>query len=169
MGSMWQDFRFAIRMLAKNPGFTAVAVLSLALGIGANSAIFSVLNATLLRLRPYPKDPDRAFMMILLDMKNGDLGGPQTLINYLYWRDHNQVFEHLAAGKPGSFIFTGGEKPERITGQYGSANFFSSIGVQAVLGRTFLPEENQPRSGRVCVLSGSRWEHRFRSGPILIG
>ena len=140
METLWQDLRFGIRMLRMSPGFTAVAVLSLALGIGANSAIFSVLNATLLRLRPYPKDPDRAFMMILLDMKNGDLGGPQTLINYLYWRDHNQVFEHLAAGKPGSFIFTGGEKPERITGQYVSANFFSSIGVQAVLGRTFYPK-----------------------------
>ncbi len=166
---MFQDLRFGIRMLTRNPGFALVAVLSLALGIGANTAIFSVLNATLHRLRPYPKDPDRVFMMILIDMKEGDLGGPQTLTNYLYWRDHNQVFEHLAAIKPGSFILTGGEKPERISGGYVSANFFSSIGVQAVLGRTFLPEENQPGSEHVCVLSDGLWKRRFSSDPNLIG
>ncbi|PYV87220.1 MAG: hypothetical protein DMG05_18040, partial [Acidobacteria bacterium] len=165
---MLNDLRFAIRMLAKNPGFTAVAVLSLALGIGANSAIFSVLSATLLRERPYPKDPDRVFNMMVFDLKKTSWE-PQTLTNYLYWKDHNQVFEHLAAWKQGSFIFTGREKSERVTGAYVSANFFSAFGAQAVLGRIFLPEENQPGNEYVCVLSDGLWKRRFGSDTNLIG
>jgi len=168
LDELWQDVRYGLRMLRKNPGFTAVAVLSLALGIGANTAIFSVLNATLYRLRPYPKDPEKVFMMVLVDMKEG-LGAPSTLANYLFWRDHNQVFEHLAAWKPESFILTSGEKPERITGAYVSANYFSSIGLQAVLGRTFLSEENEPGRERVCVLSYGLWQRRLGSDRSAIG
>ncbi|PYV87219.1 MAG: hypothetical protein DMG05_18035 [Acidobacteria bacterium] len=131
-------------------------------------SIFSVLSATLLRERPYPKDPDRVFWMILIDLKKGMLA-PQILSNYLYWRDHNQVFEHLAAWRPGTFILMGGEKPERITGAYVSANYFWSVGVQAVLGRTFLPEENHPGSEPVCVLSNGLWKRRFGSDPNIMG
>jgi len=168
LDELWQDVRYGLRMLRKNPGFTAVAVLSLALGIGANTAIFSVLNATLYRLRPYPKDPEKVFMMVLVDMKEG-LGAPSTLANYLFWRNRNQVFEQLAAWKPESFILAGGEKTERITGAYVSANYFSSIGLRAVLGRTFLPEENEPGRERVCVLSYGLWQRRLGSDRSAIG
>ena len=144
---MLNDLRFGIRMLKKNPGFTAVGVLSLALGIGANSAIFSVLSATLLRERPYPKDPDRVFMMMVFELKKASWE-PQTLTNYLYWKDHNQVFEHLAAWKQGSF--TSEQKPERITGQYVSANFFASIGLQ-------------PGSEHACVITDGLWQRRIRN------
>src|SRR3989442_710104 len=154
METLIQDVRYGVRMLIKNPGFTLVAVLSLALGIGANSAIFSVLNATLLRQRTYPKDPDRVHMLLVMDMnakKKLYWGSPQTLSNYLYWRNHNQVFEQLAAHVEENFNLMGGERPVHIPGEYVSANFFPLMGVQAMLGRTFLAEENQSKSANVVV------------------
>lgn len=169
METLGHDLRFAIRTLRKSPGFTAVAVLSLALGIGANSAIFSIVNATLFRLQPYPKDPHRVFLMLVMDFRKASFGSPGSLTNYLYWRDQNQVFEQLAAYRVGTFNLTGIEKPEDIAGLYVSSNFFSSMGVQAVLGRTFLPEENRAGKEHVVLLSDGLWKRRFGADPNLIG
>src|SRR2546423_11422106 len=157
-------------MLIKNPGFTVVAVLSLAFGIGANSAIFSVLDATLLRKRPYPKDSERIYRVLVMDMKNRlYFGGPLTLTNYFYWRDQNQVFDQLAAHVHGNFNVIGGGKPESFSGEYVSANFFFLMGVQAARGRTFLLEENRPDRAQVVVLSHGLWKRCFGADPRVIG
>src|SRR5687767_11983660 len=120
METLWQDLRYALRLLFKNPGFTAVAVLTLALGIGANTAIFSVINTVLLRPLPY-KDPDRLVMVWEDDTKGGYPRDTPAVANYVDWRDQNQVFESMAAMADQSFNLTGVGEPERIEGRRVSA------------------------------------------------
>ncbi len=116
MADLWQDLRYALRMLVKNPGFTAVAIIALALGIGANSAIFSVVNTVLLRRLPY-KDADRLVMVWEDATKHGYPRDTPAVANYIDWRDQNQVFESMAAIADESFNLTGAGEPERIEGR----------------------------------------------------
>lgn len=165
---LWQDFSFGLRMLAKNPGFTSVAVLALALGIGANSAIFSVVNTVLLRPLPY-QDPDRIVMVWEDGSSHGFPINVTSAANYIDWRDQNQVFEGMAVIGRASFNLTGAGEPERIDGRRVSANLFPLLGVDAELGRTFLPEEDSPGASRVVILSHRLWQRRFGARPDIIG
>ncbi|MBA3714399.1 MAG: ABC transporter permease [Pyrinomonadaceae bacterium] len=168
LGDFWQDLHYGLRMLAKNPGFTIVAVVALALGIGANSAIFSVVNTVLLRPLPY-KDPDRLMMVWEDDAKGGFPRDTPAAANYIDWRDQNQVFEGMAAIANESFNMTGAGEPERIDGRRVSANLFSLLGVEPLMGRAFTPEEDQPGSNRVVIMSHGLWQLRFGSETKIIG
>ena len=166
--TLWQDVRFGVRMLLKNPGFTIIAVIALALGIGANSAIFSVVNTVLLRPLPF-KEPDRLVMVWEDATKHGYPRDTPAPANYVDWRDQNQVFEGMAAIADRSFNLTGIGEPERIDGWRVSASLFPLLGVEPQLGRSFLPEEDQAGGGRVVIMSQGLWQRRFGSDPTIIG
>ncbi len=159
MDSLLQDLRYATRTLLKSPGFTIVAVLTLALGIGANSAIFSVVNAVLLRPLPYA-EPDR-----LVAASPGLMLG-----EYLLARTEPQSFQQVALYRPDVGLnLSHGGNPERLTGAYASTNLFATLGVQPLLGRTPVPGEDQPGQAQVVVLSHGLWQQRFGADPGVIG
>lgn len=168
METLWQDVRFGVRTLVKNPGFTAVAVIALALGIGANSAIFSVVNTVLLRPLPY-QDPERLVMIWEKGAADVFPINSVSAANFLDWRDQNQVFEGMAIINHASFNLTGVGEPERINGRRVSANLFRLLGVEPQLGRAFLPEEDAPGAGQVVILSHGLWQRRFGSDPGITG
>ncbi|MCI0404243.1 MAG: ABC transporter permease [Acidobacteria bacterium] len=168
METLWQDVRYGVRQLARSPGFTAIAVLTLALGIGANTAIFSVVNAVLLRPLPHP-EPER-LTMVWLD--NRDEGWPEDLTSYptyLDWRSQNRSFEDMAAFTPSEASLSGDGEPERVRSAVVSANYFSVLRVQPARGRIFRPEEEVPGAGRVVVLSAGLWQRRFAGSPDIVG
>ncbi|HEX8423880.1 MAG TPA: ABC transporter permease, partial [Pyrinomonadaceae bacterium] len=168
MGDLWQDLRYGLRMMWKNPGFTVVAVIALALGIGANSAIFSVVNTVLLRPLPY-KDPERLVMVWEDDTKGGYPRNTPAAANYVDWRDQNGVFEGMAAIADQNFNLTGTGEPEKIEGRRVSANLFPMLGVEPQAGRAFLAEEDQPGRNRVVVISYGLWQRRFGADAKIIG
>src|SRR5215510_296714 len=165
---VWQDLRYGARTLRKNPGFTAVAVVALALGIGANSAIFSVISALLLRPLPF-KDPEKLVQVWETDVKRGDNKMTASYPNFADWRDQNHVFEQIAAYSGGGFILTGTADPERIQGAIVSPSFFPMLGVKPMVGRVFLPEEDHPNKVFSAVISERLWRRRFNSDPHIIG
>ncbi|HWP43183.1 MAG TPA: ABC transporter permease, partial [Blastocatellia bacterium] len=155
-GEMIQDIRFGVRMLLKHKGFTAVAVLTLALGIGANTTIFSVVNSVMLRPLPFP-EPER---LIRLWESNPGRGWPEfsaSALNFEDWRKEQAVFEQMAAYEFTSFNLTGSGEPERLAALSVTANLFSTLGVVPEHGRSFLPEEQQPGRNRVVILSDGLW------------
>jgi predicted permease len=163
---MFQDMRFGLRMLLKHPGFTLIAVLTLALGIGANTAIFSVVNAVIIRPLPYP-EPDR---LVILD--EVPPGGGQFAIapgNFVDWRDQNGSFVGMAAFQRMSLNLTGHGEAELLPGLRLSANSFALLGIKPALGRDFLPEEDQTGYNRVVILSYGLWRRRFGREPDLVG
>ena len=169
MDTLWQDLRFGVRMLVKNPGFTAVAVLTLALGIGANATIFSIVNAVLLQPLPY-RDADKLVMVWETSTQSPDDIGIVSAPNYLDWERQNDVFERMAffdsAGR--GYNLSGGTEPEQVSGVRVSASFFSVLGITPALGRTFLPEEETPGKDHVVVLSDSLWRRRYGADPNVI-
>jgi predicted permease len=167
---LWQDLRYGARMLGKNPGFTAIAVLALALGIGANTAIFSVVNALLLRPLPY-YDPQRLVWVTedFWSREGGWAGEYAGAIDYILWQAESKSFDHLAAFYPGDIYLTGRGEPERLDSVWATANLFPALGVAPQLGRTFTPEEDRPGSAPVAVLSHSFWQRRFGGDPAVIG
>jgi predicted permease len=167
-GDILQDLRYGLRTLRKHPGFTAVAVVALALGIGANTAIFSVVNTVLLRPLPY-KDPDRLVMVWEDATKSGYPRDTPSAANYIDWREQNRVFEGMAAVADQSFNLTGAGDPERLDGKRASANLFGLLGVEPLLGRGFLPEDDRPGAGRVVVLSHGLWQRRFGADAKVVG
>ena len=168
LGDLSQDLRYGLRMLLKNPGFTIVAIIALALGIGANTAIFSVVNTVLLRPLPY-KDPDRLVMVWEDNSKQGFPRDTPAAAYYIDWRNQNHVFEGMAAMVELSFNLTGAGDPERIDGQRVSANLFSLLGVEPQLGRAFLPEEDRPGANHVVIISHGLWQRQFGADPAIIG
>ena len=165
---MYNDLRYAIRMLLKNPGFTAVAVLTLALGIGANAAIFSVVNAVLLEPLPY-RDSTR-LVTLWQSAKVKELEQfSLTHAHFVAYRNNNRCFEKLAAFADSNFNFTGTGEPERLLGANVTLDFFDVLGQQPILGRTFLPEEDTPGKNLVCVLSYRLWQRRFGGYPNIVG
>ena len=162
------DLRFAFRQLLKNPGFTAVAVLTLALGIGANSAIFSVVNAILLRPLPY-KNPDRLVWVWENNLSKNIPINPASPANLMDWRNESRVFESLSAWDGQSFNLTGEGEPERILGAKVFANFSEVLGVQPVLGRTFLIEEDRVGANPVALISYGLWHRRFGGDTNILG
>jgi len=168
MNTLLQDLRYGIRMLIKNPGFALVAVIALGLGIGANAAIFSVVNTVLLRPVPY-EDPDR--LMVLTENQRPKF--PEFSIapgNFIDWQKQNTVFERLVAINSAAFILVGeGAEPERLRGARVSAGLFEMLGVNPVHGRTFLEEEDQPGRENVVILSSGLWKRRFAADSNVIG
>ncbi|HXJ04532.1 MAG TPA: ABC transporter permease [Candidatus Acidoferrum sp.] len=166
--SLWQDVSCGLRMLRKNAGFAMVAVLTLALGIGANTAIFSVIHAVLLSPLPYDH-PER---ITLVRESNPGKGFPQFSVsppNYMDWKRNAGVFEQMASISRGQFSYTGGAEPERLVGAQVAASFFSVLGAQPALGRTFLPEDDVVGKASVVVLSYGLWAQHFGSDPQVIG
>jgi predicted permease len=167
MNSIFSDIRYAIRNLLKHPGFNAVAVITLALGIGANSAIFSAINALLLKPLPIPNQ-DRVVAIWDKNPSRGFEHNEVAFANYLDWRAQSNSFEQLALERWWSTNLTGGDTPERTQGFLVSANFFDVVGVKPVKGRNFLEEENQPGKDGVAIIAHSLWQRRFGSDPAII-
>lgn len=167
MNSLLQDLRFGLRMMVRNPVFTAIAVVTLALGIGANTAIFSVVDAVLLRPLPYPQ-PDR--LVFLWSTFEGIPNGGSALPDYHEWRDRSKVFDGLAGYYYGDFNLSADNvEPERIQGAYVTANFFQVLQVSPALGRLFTPEEEEFGKHRVVLLSDKLWQRRFSGNTNVIG
>ena len=160
MGPLWQDIRYGIRMLAKSPSVSVVATIALALGIGANTAIFSVVNAVLLRPLPFPNS-DALMSVFETDAVRGNI--TYSYPNFFDLRDQNHVFEHVAAFHDSDFILTNRGEPVRLEGGVVTADLFSVLGTAPMLGRTFAPEEDKPNTTRVVVLSERLFAGRFNS------
>ena len=168
MSSFWQDLRYGIRILARSPGFTAVAVLTLALGIGASTAIFSFINGVLLRPLPF-KDPDR-LVFVGGKSQRQETGFLQiSFPSYLDIREQNEVFEDLAAIWTETWTLTGKGDPSPVKGLRVTPNFFNVAGVQPLLGRVFLPEEGKKGHDQVVLLSHRLWQSRYGADLKLIG
>ena len=166
METLLQDLRYSLRLLARKPGFAVVAVLTLALGIGANTAVFSVVNAVLLRSLPYAA-PDR--LMVVSEAIDKE-PRPVSYPNFLDYRAGNEAFEDIAAHFPTVLTYTAAERAERIPSEVVSDNYFSLLGVAPIRGRAFLPEENgPPGSGPVVILSYGCWQNRFGADPAILG
>jgi len=165
MGTIWQDIRYGLRMLGRNPGFTAVVVLILAVAIGANTAVFSVINAVLLRPLPY-KDSHR-LVTLWKQTKWGERNPSHQ--DFIFWRGQNQVFELLAGYGRQRFYVTGIDRPHEVWTYGVSCDLFPLLGAEPFLGRRFLPEEEQPGNERVVILSHAFWRDHFGGNPEAIG
>jgi putative ABC transport system permease protein len=171
METLLQDLRYSLRVLLKSPGFAAIAVIVLALGIGANSAIFSVVNAVLLRPLPY-QDPGKLVQVWHVPPPKSFPGMTQFAVsaaNYLDWRDQNHVFEQLAIYSYANLNLSGRGQPESLTSGVVSPNFFSVLQVQPLLGRAFAPGEDQQGRANTVVLSHAFWREHFGSDPHIVG
>jgi putative ABC transport system permease protein len=171
METLLDDLRFGFRMLRKAPGFTMVAVVVLALGIGANTAIFSVVNAVLLRPLPF-QDSDRLVQVWHVPPPKSFPGMTRFSVspaNYLDWEKQSHAFESMAIYGYSNYSLAGSGDPESVTGISVSPEFFSILRIHPILGRVFLPEENQTGRGRVAVLSQSFWQTHFASDPDIVG
>jgi putative ABC transport system permease protein len=166
MEALWQDLKYGTRMLAKSPGFTLIAVIALALGIGANTDIFSVVNAVLLRALPY-RDADKLVVVWEKSRKNDhNVVNPA---NFMDWSEQNNVFTEMAAIVDRNAVMLGDGDPEEIPSQFATTNLFSMLGVEAILGRTFTADDGKPDQPRVVVLSYGLWQRRFGGDPQIIG
>src|SRR5215472_13532884 len=164
-----QDLRHALRMLRKNPGFTAVAVLALALGIGANTAVFSVMYGVLLRPLPYP-EPDRLVWVSPASLHTGQVfGGAISPPDFIDYRARTTVFEHLAAYTPIDNIVAGNGHADRVPSAAVSAGFFEVLGIKPALGRTILPGDEQVKQPEIVIVSYGLWQSRFGGDPQVIG
>lgn len=170
MQTFWQDLRYGVRMLLKKPGFTLVAIITLALGIGANTTIFSVINSLLLKPIPFP-EADRLALVWQSQANDPKDRNIVSAPNFWDWQRQNDVFEKMAildsAGK--GYNLSGGGEPERVSGVRISAGFFDVLGVKPRLGRAFVPEEEQPGKHQVVILSDGLWRSRYNSDPAIIG
>ena len=168
MQTLLQDIRFGLRMLLKSPSISIVATIALALGIGANTAIFSVVNAVLLRPLPFP-DPDSLVAIYETDTQRGQQRGSHSYPNFFDLRAQNTVFERVACYHSADYIMTGRGEPARLQGSVVTADLFPLLGVAPVLGRTFHPDEDKPsQSGRVVMLSHDLFQKRFNGDPNII-
>src|SRR6188508_3352920 len=164
--SVLHDLRYSIRVLRNSPAFSAVAIATIALAIGANTAMFSFVHGILLSPLPYP-DANR----IVRVLERLPSGGPNSIstLNYLDWASQNAVFEYMAAEAGWRATLTGGDEPVVIRGARVSAHYFDIFGVKPAVGRTFLPGEDEPGKDRVVLLSHALWESRFGSDPAMLG
>jgi predicted permease len=164
-----QDLRYGVRMLRKSLGFAAIAIVTLALGIGANTAIFSYVNAWLIKPLPFPQ-ADRLMVLLSHDTKKGwTSNGVTSSADYFDYEKQNSSFEQLVPWTSWYFNLTGDGPPDRVLGGLVGWNFFQTLGAQPLLGRTFLPQESQPASSHVAIISRGLWESRFAADPRIIG
>src|SRR5215216_2957189 len=168
MDSIIKDIRFAVRGLLKRPAFAAIAVLTLALGIGANTAIFSVVNAVLLRPLPI-KDPDGVMTFWHSAPEKGLSHLDLNDAMFAYYRDRTRTFESMAAYEGGEFALTGGGEPEVVSGAIVTFNYFNVLGREPLHGRVFTPQEDTPGNNHVALLSYALWQRRFGGNPNIVG
>ena len=171
MHNIWQDLKYGFRVLRKNPGFAAGAIVVLALGIGANTAIFSVVNAVLLRPLPY-RDPGRIAMIYHVPPQKSFPGAKIFAVspaNYLDWQAQSSVFDAMSTFHPTTMTVTGKDQPEAASGMVVSSGFFQVLGTTPIMGRTFTPEEDTDGHGNVVVLSYPFWQSHFGADPKVIG
>lgn len=168
MNTLIRDLRYGLRMLSKNPGATLVAVIALAFGIGANSAIFSVVNAVLLRPLRY-KDPERLVVIWETKLSKGILQERVSPPDYRDWLEQSRAFDQIGALRSQPSVLTGGALPERVETALISPGVFDLLGVKAAQGRAFLPDESQPGHNRVAVLSHGLWQRRFGGDSSVLG
>ena len=167
MESLRSDIKYALRNLLKRPAFTLIAVATLALGIGANSVIFSAINALLLKPLPFP-ELDRVVAIWDKLPSRGVMHNEVTVANYLDWKSQNQSFEELSLYRWWSANLTGNDSPERIQGFLVTANFFDAMGMKPIMGRNFSAEENQPGKDSVAIIAHSLWQRRFGGDPNIV-
>src|SRR5262245_22909037 len=166
MSTLWNELRYAARVLRKAPGFSIAAVLLLAIGIGATSAMFALVDAVLVRPLPFA-DPARLF--VLWEAPPASLRNAVSPLNFLDWSEQNRSFSEMTAISGGRRTLTGaGGEPEQISGQTVSTTFFDVFGIRPLLGRTFNPDDNRPGAS-VVVLSERFWQRRFGRDPGLVG
>ncbi len=166
MNTLLQDIRYALRMLAKSPGFMAIAILTLALGIGANTALFSVVNGVLLNPLPYPA-PER--LMALYSRTTQFSRSSISYPNFLDWQRDTRTFSQLAAYRSDNFSLTGAGEPERVRTEMVSAEFFPVLGVQPLIGRTFTAQDDHAGAAPVVLLSEGLWRRKFGASPKMLG
>lgn len=166
MTTLWQDLRYAIRMLLKSPGFAAIAVLTLALGISANTALFSIVNGVLLNPLPYPHSQQ---LVAVYGNTRGFNQGPVAYLNFLDWQRNTQTLSSMAIYRNQDYNLTGTSEGERLSGYMISADFFSTLGVKPILGRTFRSDDDQVGAAPVVILGGGLWKRKFGSSPAIIG
>ena len=166
MNTLFQDLRYGLRMLAKNPGFTVVAVLTLALGIGANTAMFSVVNGVLLAPLPFPQ-PDQ--LISLHASKPNFERGSISYPNFFDWQKDNRSFSSMAVYRPVAMTFTGKGEAQRVAAEYITADFFSLLGVRPVLGRTFREGEDRIGAAPIVLISEGFWQRKLGSSPEILG
>src|SRR5262245_36967653 len=168
MQILWQDLRYGARMLLKKPGFSLIAVITLALGIGANTAIFTVVNAVLLRPLSY-QEPERV-MQLAPEWPNASFRNASEP-KFIFWRERGQSFDGVAAtiGIGSGVNLSGGSEPEFIAGARVSSDFFRVLGVNPAIGRGFTKEEDSPNGERVAILSHGLWRRRFGADPAIAG
>src|SRR5215831_9756722 len=168
MEDIWQDIRYGMRMLLKAPSFSIIATIALALGIGGNTAIFSVVNAVLLRPLPFPKS-DALMSVFEADATRGLERGSYSYPNFFDLREQNHVFEHVAAYHDNDMIMTGNGEPVRVLGGMVTADLFRVLGVAPMLGRDFSVAEDKPTdTGRVVILSERFFARRFNSNAAIL-
>lgn len=160
-----QDLRYGIRMMAKRPGFTLIAALTLALGIGANTAIFSAVNAVLLKPLPFPESEQ---LVDLAETFKPNGFGSVSVPTLEDWKNQNTVFAGISAYQGSSFNLEGGDAPQRIAGLNVGANYFDVLGMKPALGRAFLPGEDVAGHERVVILSDQLWRRNFGANPEIV-
>jgi putative ABC transport system permease protein len=168
MGTFWQDLRYGARMLRRNPGFAVVAILTLAIGIGANVVIFSLVNGVLLKPLPFP-DSGRVVTIWETDANRNITRGTASAAEFLDWRDMNHVFQELSASRAVYFTLTGNGEPEQVWGFQVSGNFFRMLRVSPILGRDFTSEDEQPGHEQVVILSYGLWQRHYGGDASIIG
>src|SRR5689334_10506134 len=168
MHTFWQDLRYGARLLTKKPGFTIVAVITLALGVGANTAIFSLVNAVLLKPLPF-YEPER---LVMLWEDLSAIGFPRddvTTATFVDWKTQQSTFDDMAALDWKSFDLTGDGEPLKVSAYGVTANLFPLLGIQPAIGRTFSDEEDRPGAAKVVILSYGLWQRRFGGEPGILG
>ncbi len=168
MNTLLQDLRFAIRSFAKSPGFTLTALLTIALGIGANTAIFSVVNGVLLRPMPFG-EPDRVVLVGHNYTGSFSLQTGVSGAGYKFYTEQNRVFEHTAGFTPWQANLSTGDEPERLAGQLATADYFATLGIAPIVGRSFSPDEEQPGNDKVVILSEGLWARSFGRDHGIVG
>lgn len=166
MTTLAQDLRYAIRMFRKSPGFAAIAVFTLALGISANTALFSIVNGVLLNPLEYPHSEQ---LVAVYGTAPGFKQGPVSYLNFLDWQRHTQTFSSMAIYRNQDYNFTGRGEAERLSGFMISSGFFTTLGVKPIVGRAFLADDDQVGASPVAILGGGLWERKFGSSPDIVG
>src|ERR1700693_202890 len=166
MTVLGQDLQYAIRLLLKSPGFAAIAVLTLALGIGANTALFSVVNGVLLNPLPYPHSEQ---LVAVYGKSPGFDRAPVAYLNFLDWQHDNRTLSSIAIYRNQDYTLTGMAEAKRVTGYMISAGFFSSLGVKPAVGRALRPDGDQVCAAPVMILGGGFWSREFGSAPDVVG
>jgi predicted permease len=166
MESLLNDIRYALRQLRKSPGFAAIAIITLGLGIGANTSLFSVVNGVVLNRLPYPQ-PER--LVTLSESKPNFEYGSISYPNFRDWQKNNRTFSSMAIYRSYAFSLTGSGEAEQVSGEFVSSDLFPLLGVKPVIGRSFAPDEDQVGAGPVALISSGLWRRKFNSSPDIVG